>query len=314
VAVELTARALLLGSLAIFSIAAAGVRALPAAPELQVAIAARAVQPGEVLRVEVTCRCDASPVRVRTPAGNIPLFRASPGDSEDGAVRWQALVGLDLETGPGVYPLAVYEPERHTPIRTLDVHVIRKSFPTRQLRVAPSFVEPSDADLARIAREATVIEALFASVTPRLWNGPFVAPVPARPTSRFGTRSVFNGQPRAPHAGVDFSSAAGAPVVAPGAGRIVLADDLFFTGKTVVIDHGSGLFSLLAHLSIVTAAEDDVVERGVQVGRVGATGRATGPHLHWSIRLNGARVDPLSLLFATSPRAADMTPAHERGS
>jgi murein DD-endopeptidase MepM/ murein hydrolase activator NlpD len=102
--------------------------------------------------------------------------------------------------------------------------------------------------------------------------------------------------------------------VAPGTGRIVLADDLFFTGKTVVIDHGLGLFSLLAHLSVVTVAQDDVVERGVLVGRVGATGRATGPHLHWSVRLNGARVDPLSLLFATHAGGTDTTSTHQRRS
>jgi len=197
----------------------------------------------------------------------------------------------------GVYPLAVYAPERHAPLRTLDLRVTAKTFATRQLRVAPGFVEPDAADLERIAKDATALEALFSRATARLWNGPFVAPVAARPTSNVGTRSIFNGQPRAPHAGVDFSRAAGAPVVAPGAGRIVLADDLFFTGKTVVIDHGLGLFSLLAHLSVVTVAQNEVVERGVLVGRVGATGRATGPYLHWSVRLHSARVDPLSLLL-----------------
>lgn len=311
--VEPSVRMPLLAVVAIVSMAAAGLSAPLDAPEPQVAVTARAVQPGEVVRVDVTCRCDAAPSRVRTPAGDIALFRVSPA-SDNGTIHWQALFGLDLETAPGVYPLAVYAPERHAPLRTLDLRVIAKTFATRQLRVAPSFVEPGAAHLERIAREATALEALFRSMTPWLWDGPFVAPVAARPTSNFDTRSVFNGQPRAPHTGVDFSSAAGAPVVAPGAGRIVLADDLFFTGNTVVIDHGSGLFSLLAHLSVVTVAQDDIVERGVLVGRVGATGRATGPHLHWSVRLNVARVDPLSLLFATHAGGTDTTSAHQRGS
>jgi murein DD-endopeptidase MepM/ murein hydrolase activator NlpD len=293
--------------------AAAGLSAPRDAPAPQVAITARAVQPGEVITVDVTCRCDTAPSWVRTPAGDVPLFRVSP-TSGDGANHWQALIGLDLETVPGVYPVSVYGSEGHAPLRTYDLGVTAKLFATRQLRVAPSFVEPGAADLERIARDATALEAIFGSVAPRLWNGPFVAPVAARPTSNFGTRSIFNGQPRAPHAGVDFSREAGAPVVAPGAGRIVLAADLFFTGKTVVIDHGAGLLSLLAHLSAITVARDDIVERGVLVGRVGATGRATGPHLHWSVRLNGARVDPLSLLFATRAGETDKASVHQRGS
>ena len=311
--VESTAPRALFGVVAVLSIAAAGLSSPLDAPQCQVAVSARAVQPGEVVRVDVTCRYDAFPPRVRTPAGDVALFRVSP-PSESDTIRWQTLVGLDLETVPGIYPLAVYVPERHAPLRTLDLRVTAKTFATRQLRVAPSFVDPDAADIERIARDASALEALFSSVTPRLWNGPFVAPVAARPTSNFGTRSVFNGQPRASHAGVDFGRAAGAPVLAPGAGRIVLADDLFFTGKTVVIDHGLGLFSLLAHLSVVAVAQDDLVERGVLVGRVGATGRATGSHLHWSVRLNGARVDPLSLLFATQTGAAETSTAHTRGS
>ncbi|MBI4262902.1 MAG: M23 family metallopeptidase [Acidobacteria bacterium] len=288
----------LLGVLAVFGIAAADIGARPGAQDPQVTLAARAVQPGEVVRVDVTCRCESAPLRVRTPAGETALFGISSA-SEAGATRWQGLVGLDLETQAGAYPLAVYEPGRDAPSHTLDLRVVAKVFATRRLRVSPGFVEPLPADLPRIEQEATALEALFKSVTPRLWHGPFVTPVAARATSNFGTRSVFNGQPRAPHAGVDFSSAAGVSVVAPGAGRIVFAGELFFTGNTVIIDHGLGLFSLLAHLSVVTVRQNDIVERGMLVGRVGATGRATGPHLHWGVRLNGARVDPLSLLFAT---------------
>jgi len=116
----------------------------------------------------------------------------------------------------------------------------------------------------------------------------------------FGTRSVFNGQPRSPHSGVDFGSKAGTPVVAPAGGVVTLAEPLFFTGSTVVIDHGLGLYSLLAHLSTFAVKEGERVRRGQVVGFAGATGRVTGPHLHWSVRLNGARVDPLSLIALTN--------------
>ena len=125
--------------------------------------------------------------------------------------------------------------------------------------------------------------------------------MPDPANSAFGTRSILNGQPRSPHSGADFRSAAGTPIKAPNAGRVVLAGDRYFTGNTVIIDHGLGLFSLFAHLSEVSVKEGDSVQSGEVVGKVGATGRVTGPHLHWSVRLSGARVDPLSLLAALGP-------------
>jgi murein DD-endopeptidase MepM/ murein hydrolase activator NlpD len=120
--------------------------------------------------------------------------------------------------------------------------------------------------------------------------------VPQPANSAFGTRSVFNGKPRNAHGGADFLSPGGTPVHAPNAGRVVVARNLYFAGNSVVIDHGAGLFSQLAHLSEMDVAEGDRVEAGQVVGRVGATGRVTGPHLHWAVRAAGARVDPLSLL------------------
>jgi len=120
--------------------------------------------------------------------------------------------------------------------------------------------------------------------------------VPGEANSGFGTRSIFNGEPRSAHSGADFLSGTGTPVKAPNAGRIVAARDLYFTGNTVIIDHGMGLFSMLAHLSRLDVREDEVVTAGQVVGAVGATGRVTGPHLHWALRAGGARVDPVSLL------------------
>src|SRR5207237_2671212 len=124
----------------------------------------------------------------------------------------------------------------------------------------------------------------------------FVPPVPSTVASHFGARSIFNGQVRSPHSGADFPSPTGAPVAAPNAGRVVLARDLYFSGNTVVLDHGLGLFSPLAHLSVIDVREDDRVVAGQEVGKVGATGRVTGPHLHWAVRVDGARVDPLAVL------------------
>jgi murein DD-endopeptidase MepM/ murein hydrolase activator NlpD len=113
---------------------------------------------------------------------------------------------------------------------------------------------------------------------------------------------VFNGQPRNPHSGADFLSPSGTPIHAPNAGRVMLARELYFSGNTVVIDHGLGLFSLLAHLSAIDVHEGDRVAADQVVGRVGATGRVTGPHLHWAVRAGAARVDPLSVLALLGPK------------
>jgi murein DD-endopeptidase MepM/ murein hydrolase activator NlpD len=157
-------------------------------------------------------------------------------------------------------------------------------------------VDPPAAERERIAADNARLNAIYAAITPRDEVGPFQAPVPAAAQNTFGARSIFNGQPRSLHAGIDFSSPAGAPIAAPADGVVVLADDLFFTGTTVVIDHGRGLYSVLAHLSTAAVRVGATVARGEIIGEVGATGRATGPHLHWSARLNHARVDPLALL------------------
>ena len=172
-----------------------------------------------------------------------------------------------------------------------------RKFRTRRLTVNPDFVTPPASARERINRESALLNEVFRdSSATRLWTSAFVRPVPDEANSAFGTRSIFNGTPRNQHNGADFMSKAGAPIHAPNAGRIVIARDLYFSGNTVVIDHGLGLFSTLAHLSAFAVKEGDRVTAGQVVGEVGATGRVTGPHLHWAVRASGARIDPLSLL------------------
>jgi murein DD-endopeptidase MepM/ murein hydrolase activator NlpD len=215
-----------------------------------------------------------------------------------GAGRWRALVGIDLDVTPGAYTLTAEARSDTGPLRaTQPITVLAKRFPTRTLRVAEAYVNPPKAVQDRIASEAARLAAIWtASPAVPLWTGAFVRPVRQAANSAFGTRSVFNGQPRSPHGGADFLSPAGTPVAAPNAGRVVLADDLYYTGNTIVIDHGGGLVSLFAHLSTRRVREGATVSAGEIIGLVGATGRVTGPHLHWTLRANGARVDPLSLL------------------
>jgi murein DD-endopeptidase MepM/ murein hydrolase activator NlpD len=129
-----------------------------------------------------------------------------------------------------------------------------------------------------------------------LWHGQFDAPVPGTATSSFGRLTITNGKPAGRHQGADFRAATGTPVKAPNAGRVVLAQDLYFAGNTVIIDHGLGVFSLLAHLSRIAVRPGEIVARGDVVGESGATGRVTGPHLHWAVRLGDISVDPIALI------------------
>jgi murein DD-endopeptidase MepM/ murein hydrolase activator NlpD len=258
---------------------------------LTVAVEARGIQTGEVVLLTVTTSEPVDVVRIHAFERDVPTFAVD-------ALRWRALVGIDLDVTLGDHVVtieAVSEDGTERASHTLSV--AEKTFRTRNLTVDSAFVNPPASTQARIQREAVELSRIWRESSPtRLWSGGFVRPVPHDANSAFGTRSVFNGQPRSPHGGADFLSPAGVPVAAPNAGRIVLAEDLYYTGGTVVIDHGLGLVSLFAHLSAFDVEEGDLVNTGDVVGRVGATGRVTGAHLHWTLRLGGTRVDPLSLL------------------
>lgn len=263
------------------------------APILKVGHRARAVQPGEVVVIEV--RSSEPLVTVRATAfGSTTNFFFSGADDV-----WLGLIGIDLDTRPDEYPVAVRATTGSgDTVRTAyTLAVVAKEFPTRRLSVSPNFVNPPADVLGRIQREAARQAEIFGTVSEgRRWRGGFLRPVGGEATSSFGRRSVYNGELRSPHSGIDFRSAEGTPIRAPNAGTVVLASDLYFSGNVVIIDHGWGLYSYFAHLSAIDISEDDLVESGQVVGRVGATGRVTGPHLHWTVRLNEARVDPLSLM------------------
>jgi murein DD-endopeptidase MepM/ murein hydrolase activator NlpD len=166
-------------------------------------------------------------------------------------------------------------------------------------------VNPPKRAVPRIEREAKELNAIFAnSIGVRLWAEGAVRPVEGVAVSGFGVQSVLNGQARGPHNGLDLAAVTGTPVYAPTPGLVVAARAFYYSGNTVILDHGQGLFSTMAHLSAIDVAEGQRVARGALLGKVGATGRVTGPHLHWAVRLHGARVDPLSLLDALAPASA----------
>ena len=270
---------------------ATGLLGQAATPQLRVDLRPSMSQ-GDVQRVLVDGAGGAA--RVSALAFGLPVHLAPTSNGS-----WEGLVGVDLAQKPGKYPVAVTvtQPDGHTVQAHTTVVVTARNFPTRRLKVNPRFVEPAPAEAERMAADAKRLAEVFASLSDRRWQGAFKPPIHTASTSNFGSRSVFNGQPRAPHAGMDYAGAVGTPIVAPNAGRVVLADDLFLTGNTVVVDHGLGLYSLFAHLSQMDVRVGDEVGTGSPVGLVGKTGRVTGPHLHWSVRLGAARIDPAMLLL-----------------
>ena len=215
-----------------------------------------------------------------------------------GEQTYAGLLGLDMQDRPGRYELTidVVYPQR-TERRSLTVLVMKEEYPEQRLTLPSKMVDLDKKTLARVKTESKAVHEAFAGFVPHpLWKGRFVEPVRGKISGRFGSRRVINGQPRKPHSGEDIAAPKGTPVVAMNAGIVRLTTDHFFSGKGVIVDHGLGLFSMYFHLSGVDVAHGQVVKKGQVIGKVGSTGRATGPHLHWGVRLNGARVDPYSLL------------------
>ena len=274
---------------------------------LAVTAAARSIQPGELVVLTISAMRGLDSVRLSAFGTDIPAFRLD-------AHRWRALVGVDLDAAVKTHVVAISARSDGVPVSTTyELAVKPRRFPTRHLTVDEAFVNPPPALQERIDRESRELaETWTRSAAERLWSLPFTRPVPTEANSAFGTRSVFNGTPRSPHGGADFPSPPGTPVRAPNAGRVVIARELYYSGNTVVIDHGLGLFSTLAHFSEIAVHEGDVVSRGQVVGRVGATGRVTGPHLHWAVRTSGARVDPVSLLALLGDERSHRTEAPRR--
>ena len=238
--------------------------------------------PGGVAWVDL----GAAPTRPEVSTGEVPVLVV--GDT----TRWTALVGIPLSATPGAMSLTV---NGATGAASYTVKPMK--YAEQRLKVAPGKVDLSPADLARYERERTRQAQVIATYSTSLPASLRLrAPVPGPQSSSFGLRRVFNGQSRNPHSGMDIAAATGTPVVAPAAGRVIDAGDYFFNGKTVWLDHGAGLLTMYCHLSDISVKVGDELAAGQTLGAVGATGRVTGPHLHWSVSLNRAMVDPALFL------------------
>ncbi len=213
---------------------------------------------------------------------------------EDG--KYRALLGLGLRIKPGQHRLEIEADFQDAQAQKVyrDISVSRKVFALQRLTLLYPL---SEKDLLRVNREKARLDKIWRKETrKRLWNGGFIRPLEGEWGSGFGLRRMINDEPRSPHTGVDIIAPEGSPVRAVNSGRVVLTDDLFFSGNSIILDHGQGLYTMYFHLSKFLVKVGQKVAKGDIIGLVGSTGRASGPHLHWGVRLQETRVDPISLL------------------
>ena len=252
----------------------------------------RSLQPGEIIKVSLSAHPWIKQATLRFVDKKIRM------EKRDVSGEWMAFVGLDLGLAPGAYPIDVSilysDGSQHSLKKTIKVSA--KEFPVKKLWVDEKFVTPPADALERIQREAELIKSIYAIYTPDwMGEGNFMVPSEGKVAPNFGERSIFNNKPRSPHSGLDISSPFGAPVRASNSGKVVLANNLYYAGKTVILDHGLGVFSFYCHFSKIRAARGSLVNKGDIIGDIGATGRVTGPHLHYGVHLRGTGLDPMLL-------------------
>lgn len=261
--------------------------------DLQIETLPQDLFPGEAVLVRVTSVREVAGVSASLGEQKILFFPVR------GKEVWAGLAGLDLDITTKEHTLSYQvrfadgsESSGATPLK-----IQKKEFPVERITVQEKYVHLSTKDLKRYKREQKLQDAIFNAQNPdRLWDRGFAVPLNVQSGSRFGLRRVFNGEARNPHSGADLKAVTGTEVRASNAGQVVFAGDLFFSGNTVILDHGFGLYTLYAHLNDMTVGKGAAVNKEEIIGHVGATGRVTGPHLHWGAKLNGARVDPFSLV------------------
>jgi len=250
----------------------------------------------EILRVSAPAKAqvdgdwDGHPLR---------FFRGQSPDS------WYAIAGVDVESAPGPATaaskirIAIHLPGKHENLPEIfqNLEIYPAHYRTTSLTVAPRFVEPDPEALKRITAEIEIKKKAYASSADHpLWAGDFAVPVSSKATDSFGTRRMLNGKLAATHKGMDFRAPSGTVVRAGNAGVVVLAQPLYYEGNCVIVDHGDGLMSLYMHFSRIDVKPGQQVRKGERLGLSGATGRVTGPHLHWAIRWDGAMLDPAKVL------------------
>jgi len=257
---------------------------------LSIAVSSSTPALGDPVVVEVAANGVVDNLVLRWKGAAWPMREAAPG-------RYEGLIGVDLDDPEG--PAAVVAEGFLDGARfraEAGLTISPREFAVQEMTLPKGMAEFDNATLVRIEAEAAELSRRFSRVTSPRWRTPFLPPVEEYRPENFGARRVINGDPRMPHAAVDIRLPAGTPVRAIADGQAAFAGEQFFGGRSVVIDHGGGVFSVYYHLKEHSVAEGQEISRGDRVGSVGATGRATGPHLHFGVRVPGGRVDPTRLL------------------
>ncbi len=263
---------------------------------VQFEILPRVVNQGEVCALRVSAPASWKSLIAEFRKEKIPLV------SYDSPGKYEAIWGIDLDTPPGKYKIILRAVDGKGRSYLSSKHLVVKKvhFQTQHLSLPPAMVDLDARTLERVNEEERRLKALFQRVREaKIWKGPFIWPLQGEITTPFGLRRIINQQLRNPHSGIDLRAKEGTPVLASNNGLVALIDEFFFSGKSVVLDHGWGIFSMYFHLLDTMVEEGKMVNKGSPLGRVGSTGRSTGPHLHWGIRIQNARVDPVSLMRLT---------------
>jgi murein DD-endopeptidase MepM/ murein hydrolase activator NlpD len=234
-------------------------------------------------------------VTVKNAAGTVEgSFRGKQLHFNPAKDAAKAFTGIDLNVEPGAYQLALTMDGKTL---TRDVSIVKKKYPVQRLTLPEDMVVLSPENEARAERDQRKMAAIWPVDSLRVWRGRFIDPLPGKKVGTvFGVRRIINNIPKNPHSGVDITADEGEPVKAPNDGVVILVDDQFYSGNSVVLDHGQGVYTMFFHLSKATVKYGQAVRKGDVIALVGSTGRSTGAHLHWGVRVQGAKVDPLELI------------------
>jgi len=259
------------------------------------AFAGKGASPSIVVQPNKIGPGDIATVAVKNVTGPVTgTFNGARLHFNPAKKTFKALLGIDLNTEPGIYPLEVVINGKKL---LKKIKIVKKKYPVQRLTLPEDMVVLSPENEARAERDQKKTAAIWHVDSERLWHGTFINPLPGKEIGTpFGVRRIINKIPKNPHSGVDVTADEGDPVLAPNDGVAVLVDDQFFSGHSVILDHGQGIYTMFFHLSKINVRYGQAVMKGEVIALVGATGRATGAHLHWGVRLQGAKVDPLELI------------------